>query len=155
MKIEIPLQELGNDVIIALDSTGRKISSRGEWIRHKWKVRKGWVKVHIAVDVKTKKLLALEITDERVGDGKMLKPLMRQAKRNITGGKIKAVYGDGTYDSRDNFNFLDSKEIEPIIKTRKDASIRAKGYPSRAKMVREMLGMKDGEISIDMEIDGL
>mgnify|MGYP000274079309 CR=1 FL=1 len=138
IKIEIPLQELGNDVIIALDSTGMKISSRGEWIRHKWKVRKGWVKVHIAVDIKTKKLLALEITDERIGDGKMLKPLMRQAKRNINGGRIKAVYGDGTYDSRDNFNFLDSEEIEPIIKTRKDASIRAKGSPSRAKMVREM-----------------
>ncbi|MEM5854008.1 MAG: hypothetical protein QW228_06585 [Candidatus Aenigmatarchaeota archaeon] len=25
---------------------------------------KGWIKVHIAVDVKTKKLLAIEITDE-------------------------------------------------------------------------------------------
>ena len=67
IKIEFPLQEIDNDVILAMDSTGMNVSSRGEWIRHKWKVKKGWVKVHIAVDVKTKKLLALEITDEGVG----------------------------------------------------------------------------------------
>lgn len=138
MDIELPLQEIGNDVIVALDSTGMKVSSRGEWIRHKWKVKKGWVKVHVAVDVKTKKLLALEITDERTGDGKMLKPLIRQTKRNSNGKKIKAAYGDGAYDSRDNFNFLDKEEIEPIIKTRKNASTKAKGSSSRAKMVREM-----------------
>ena len=67
----------------------------------------------------------------------MLKPLIKQAKRNSNGKKIKAVYGDGAYDSRDNFNFLDKEEIEPVIKTRKDASTRARGSPSRAKMVRE------------------
>ena len=137
MDIELPLQEIGNDIIVALDSTGMKVSNRGEWMREKWKVRRGWIKVHVAVDVKTKKLLALEITDERVGDGKMLKPLIKQAKRNSNGKKIKAVYGDGAYDSRDNFNFLDKEEIEPVIKTRKDASTRARGSPSRAKMVRE------------------
>jgi hypothetical protein len=42
-----------------------KVSNRGEWLREKWKTRKGWIKVHFVVDVKTKKLLALEITDER------------------------------------------------------------------------------------------
>jgi len=67
IKIEFPLQEIDNDIILAIDSTGMKVSSRGEWMRHKWKVKKGWIKVHVAVDVKTKKLLALEITDESVG----------------------------------------------------------------------------------------
>ena len=100
-------------------------------------MRRGWIKVHVAVDVKTKKLLALEVTDERVGDGKMLKPLIKQAKRNSNGRKIKAVYGDGAYDSRDNFNFLDKEEIQPVIKTRKNSSTRARGSPSRAKMVKE------------------
>ncbi len=137
MDIELPLQEIGNDIIVALDSTGMKVSNRGEWIREKWKVRRGWIKVHVAVDVKTKKLLALEVTDERVGDGKMLKPLIKQAKRNSNGRKIKAVYGDGAYDSRDNFNFLDKEEIQPVIKTRKNSSTRARGSPSRAKMVKE------------------
>lgn len=56
-------------------------------MRHKWKVRKGQVKIHIAVDVKTKKLLALEITDESIGNGKMLKPLIRQVKTRSMEGE--------------------------------------------------------------------
>jgi len=83
MHIDLPLQDIGNDVIIALDSSGMKVSNRGEWMRHKWKVRKGWIKVHIAVDVKTKSLLAFEITDERTGDGEMLEPLVEKAKKTI------------------------------------------------------------------------
>jgi len=135
LNIELP-RNLGEDLIIAIDSTGMKVTNRGEWIRHKWKTRKGWIKVHIAVDVKTKKLLALRVTDERTGDGKMLKPLVEQVKRR--GGKISRVYGDGGYDSRENFNYLAGKGIEPVIKTRKNASTKARGSPSRARMVREV-----------------
>ena len=138
IKIEFPLQELNDDIVVAIDSTGMKVSSRREWIRHKWKVKKGRIKVHVAVDVKTKKLLALEITDERAGDGKMLQPLIKQAKRNSNGKKIKAAYADGAYDSRNNFNFLDKEGTEPIIKIRKNASTRARGSPARAEKVREM-----------------
>ena len=103
-----------------------KVTNRGEWIRHKWKTRKGWIKVHIAVDTRTKKLLALRVTDEQVGDGKMLKPLVEDVKEK--GGKISKVYGDGGYDSRENFNYLSDNDIEPVIKTRKDASTQAKGF---------------------------
>jgi len=138
IKIEFPLQELNDDIVVAIDSTGMKVSSRGEWMRHKWKVKKGWVKVHVAVDVKTKKLLALEITDERTGDGKMLQPLIKQAKKNSNGKKIKAAYADGAYDSRNNFNFLDKEGTEPIIKIRKNASTRARGSPARAEKAREI-----------------
>ena len=135
LNIQLP-SDLGGDLIVAIDSTGMKVTNRGEWIRHKWKTRKGWIKVHIAVDVKTKKLLALEITDERTGDGKMLKPLVERVKDR--GGKISKVYGDGGYDSRENFNYLADNDIEPVIKTRKDASTQARGSPSRARMVREV-----------------
>jgi hypothetical protein len=59
----------GNDLVIAVDASGVKVTNRGEWIRHKWKVRRGSLKIHIAVDVKRKKILALEVTDEQVSDG--------------------------------------------------------------------------------------
>ena len=67
----------------------------------------------------------------------MLQPLIKQAKNNSNGKKIKAVYADGAYDSRENFNFLDKEEIEPIIRIRKNASTKARGSPARAEMVRE------------------
>ncbi len=54
-KLEIKINEkLGNDIVIALDSTGIKVANRGEWIRHKWHVRKGYLKIHVAVDIKRK-----------------------------------------------------------------------------------------------------
>ena len=68
-----------------MDASGIKVANRGEWIRHKWKVKRGYLKIHIAVDVKRKKILALKVTDEKVGDGQMLKPLVEEASKK---GKI-------------------------------------------------------------------
>ena len=39
----------------------------------KWNVqRKGYLKIHVAVNIKTKEILALEVTNETVHDGKIL-----------------------------------------------------------------------------------
>jgi len=73
IKIKINERLLGNDIVIALDSTGIKVANRGEWIRHKWHVRKGYLKIHVAVDIKNKKIISLEVTSEEVHDGKMLR----------------------------------------------------------------------------------
>jgi hypothetical protein len=54
---------------IAVDGSGVKVTNRGEWIRRKWKVKHGYVKIHIRVGVKRKKILALKVTGEKVGDG--------------------------------------------------------------------------------------
>ena len=134
LDVDLP-EQYEEDLIIAIDSSGMKVTNRGEWIRNKWRIRKGWIKVHIAVDVKTKKLLALEITDERVSDGKMLKPLIEQVKER--GGRVDRVYADGGYDSKENFNYLAENGIESVIKIRNNSSTKSRGSPSRAKRVRE------------------
>jgi len=33
------------DDVVGCDATGIKVSNRGEWIRHKWAVQRGWIKV--------------------------------------------------------------------------------------------------------------
>lgn len=38
-------------VITAIDATGMKVTNKGEWMREKWKKKRGWIKVHIIVDV--------------------------------------------------------------------------------------------------------
>jgi mRNA-degrading endonuclease RelE of RelBE toxin-antitoxin system len=48
-------------VIIAIDSTGIKVTNRGEWMRGKWKVRRGWIRVHAEIDVKTNQIPGLEV----------------------------------------------------------------------------------------------
>ncbi len=49
--------------------------------------RKVWIKVHIAVDVETKELLGVKVTDERTADHEMLKPL-------LDGIELKGVLAD-------------------------------------------------------------
>ena len=47
-KLEIKINEkIGNDIVIGLDSTGIKVANRGEWMRHNWHVRKGYLKMHM------------------------------------------------------------------------------------------------------------
>ena len=65
-KLDIRINpKLGDDVIIAIDSTGIKVANRGEWIRDKWNKRRGFLKIHVAADTKTKKILSMKVTDER------------------------------------------------------------------------------------------
>ncbi len=61
---------------------GIKVANRGEWIRHKWHVRRGYLKIHVAVNIKNKKIISLEVTSEEVHDGKMLKKLVDNASAN-------------------------------------------------------------------------
>ena len=71
--------------MIAVDSTGIKATNRGEWMLDKWKnkkrMRKGFIKIHVAVDIKTKKIVSMSVTKEDVYDGKMLKELVDGASK--------------------------------------------------------------------------
>jgi hypothetical protein len=55
-----------------VDSTGIKVANRGEWMRDKWNRRRGFLKIHVGVDVNSKKIRALKITDERSHDAQHL-----------------------------------------------------------------------------------
>src|SRR5919198_3156794 len=82
-RLDIKINErLGNDIVIALDSNGIKVANRGECMRHKWHVRKGCLKIHVAVDIKRKRILSLEVTSEEVHDSKMLNELVDNASEN-------------------------------------------------------------------------
>ena len=62
------------DTVISIDSTGIKVTNRGQRLRDKWlvKERKGHLKIHAAVDTKTKEILALGVADEEIHDGNKL-----------------------------------------------------------------------------------
>jgi hypothetical protein len=113
-KLKIKINEkIGDDIVIALDSTGIKVANRGEWMRHKWHVRKGYLKIHVSVDIKKKRILSLEVTSEEVHDGKMLKKLVDNATKN---NNVKRVLADGMYDNNKNFRYLSKNNIKPTIK---------------------------------------
>jgi len=141
MKVDVAATvELDKDVTIAVDSTGIKVTNRGEWIRKKWKVKRGFIKVHIAVDTKTKQILAIEVTREDVGDGRMLGKLVKNSS-NVT--DLRRVIGDGAYDSKNNFRMLSEMGVDPLIRVRKNASLKADGCLPRRFAVEEQFGNSD------------
>lgn len=125
-------------IIVAIDATGMKVTNRGEWMREKWKKRRGWIKVHIIVDAITKELLGFLVTDERVGDNKEFKNLIEQAEKTLNGRKIALALADGAHDNKDSFNYLKKKGITSGIKLRKNVSTRSRGSPYRAQCAREL-----------------
>lgn len=137
MKVEVASNvQLDKDVTIAVDSSGIKVSNRGEWIHKKWRVQRGFIKVHIAVDVKTKQILAIEVTKEDVGDGRMFGKLV---KGSAGIANVKKVIGDGAYDSKANFRLASDMDIEPLIRVRRNASFKADGCMPRKFAVVEQL----------------
>lgn len=119
-KLDIKTNErIGNDIIIVLDSTGIKVTNRGEWLPHRWNVRKGYLKIHVAVDIKKKKIVSLEVTSEEVHDGSRLKKLIDNVSEN---NDVKRVIADGAYDNKENFQYLFDNNIEAAIKVRKNST---------------------------------
>jgi IS5 family transposase len=147
-RLEIKINEkLGNDIVIALDSTGIKVANRGEWMRHKWHVRKGYLKIHVAVDIKKKRILSLEVTSEEIhDDGKMLKKLVDNASEN---NDVKGVLADGMYDSNNNFRYLSKNHIKPGIKTRSNSKVKSTNCQARnMSVVRQQANPKRWKHSV-------
>lgn len=115
-------------ISVAIDSSGIKVSNSGDWIRKKWKVKRGYLKIHLAVDARSKQAVSMEVTGETVSDASQTEHLLQNA---MIRNKIDRAYADGAYDSRANFNFLASNGIDPAIKVRKNASRKARGSYAR------------------------
>ena len=106
---------------IAIDSSGLKISGEGEWkVKiHGADKRRSWIKIHIGVDTQTQELVAVEVTNEKIGDATVLPKLVDKA-----GKKIKRVLADGAYDSASCRKYLHKKKVQDCIPPRKNGKIR-------------------------------
>jgi DUF438 domain-containing protein len=119
-------------IIIAIGGTGIKVTNRGQWIRETWHIKnnnkKEYLKIHVAVNIKTKKILSMmKVTDiEHVHDSKALPELVNgiiESDNVIVA--IGKLYVDGSYDDiNDIFRFLADNGGLPYIKIRKNARIR-------------------------------
>jgi len=97
-----------NPVSIAVDASGIKVHNGGDWIRSIWRARrKGYLKFHIAVDIRTGQIVSMDVSSEKVSDGRRMTRLVRRAQESV---RVKRVLGDGAYDTKANFNFLSERE---------------------------------------------
>jgi hypothetical protein len=88
---------------------------------------------HIPVNVKTGKILFIDVTKENISDGARAISLVQSASKNIRS------LMDGAYDRRSIFNYLSNKGIGPVIRVRKNSSSKARGSIARKLVVIEQL----------------
>ncbi len=91
--------------------------------------KKGYLKIHIAVDVKSKKILSMKVTDcEHVHDSKVLPKLVENIIKSDSITAIGKLFADdGSYEGNDIFRYLSADiGILPYIKVRKNAKVRLK-----------------------------
>jgi hypothetical protein len=67
-----------------------KVHNTSDWIRHVWKVKKGYLKIHFAVDVRTGQVVSMDVSSEKVHDGKRLKRLVKRVEENVRVGRVLA-----------------------------------------------------------------
>jgi hypothetical protein len=80
LTVAIPCRPPGEPLHLVVDSTGLKALGEGEWKvrRHGADRRRVRRKVHLAVDADGHEIRAVEMTDQRHGDGEILPDLLAQ-----------------------------------------------------------------------------
>ena len=71
-----------------------------------YKNKKGYLKIHIAVNVKTKEILSMKVTDEHVHDSKALPELVNDVTKSDKQITIGKLFADGAYDGNEIFRYL-------------------------------------------------
>jgi hypothetical protein len=132
-----PLEEKEEPVAIAVDSTGVKVHRAGGWVERKHGKRKRYVKLHFAVDVESKEVVAMTVSTDDVHDVKAFQGLLEGAEKRR---RVIQWLGDGAYDSGEVYEALEARGIKPAIKPRRN-SVPDTASPARGRAVREFLGL--------------
>lgn len=128
-KLDFNIHPKNHNMVVASDGSGIKLSNRGEWMREKWAIRRGWIKVVILGDIDGN-IIDIIIGDENLNENTSARKMIKKNK-----AKINKFFGDGLYDTKENFRLLDRLGIMPVIKIRENACAKAKGCMARKKQV--------------------
>ena len=89
---------------LIVDASGLTITKKGDYIEQKWiRKKKEFIKLHIAVDAKSEKIMSIRITKGNVHDSKKFSPMIREAYENYD---IDKVYADKAHNNRRTFNLF-------------------------------------------------
>ena len=107
-------------------------------MRQKWQKRRGFLKIHVAVDVKSKQITGVTITDDKSHDSKHFISLVEESKQF---GNVITTLADGAYDTKDDFSYLYHEDITAGIKTRKNSSVNTDCYPRRKSVLAQLFNL--------------
>ena len=97
---------------VLVDSTGLKIYGAGQWLeeKHSAKSRRGWRKLHLALDADSGEIIAHSLTDQDTSDVSQVEPLLGQIE-----DEIGQFTGDGAYDGDPTYNAVLHHSVQAKI----------------------------------------
>lgn len=129
---------------IVLDTTGLKVYGEGEWRAEKYGGKKKWKKLHLAIDLRTGKLILSELSEERVHDTAYMEKALQAGNRRQ--GKILI---DGVADSRKCYSLAQRYNKSLLTPPKKRAVIRPEpeleGRNDAIKIIRRLYGGEVGK----------
>lgn len=137
LKVQIPYRRAEGPLNLLVDSTGIKFLGDGEWQARKHGIqgRRQWRKVHLAMDIATSDIRAVEFTPSREGDSPVLPDLLGQIPEDEDIGTVTA---DGAYDTRRCHGAVIARGGTAIIPTRRNGRAWKEDCPA-AKARNETL----------------
>ncbi len=99
-------------VHVVIDATGLKVYGAGEWLveKHGERGKRGWRKLHLAVDPSTGEILASELTSNEDGDASQVGALLGQIP-----GPLASVIADGAYDGEPTYRAVAERQPDPPV----------------------------------------
>jgi hypothetical protein len=121
-------------LLAGIDSSGMMTQRKGAWLEvrfHHYMKTKDFKKIHIFVDLISKKILYCTMTQGKAHDASQLPKILRQTPWI----KVEIILGDGGYDTKECFHAITQYGAAPGIKVRKNSTTKSRGCPSRRRAV--------------------
>lgn len=152
-----------NEVTVIIDATGVSLNQYGQWItvrNGKKKTKKKFVKIHLAVDKDSGKILVGICSKGWKHEHKFGVQIVKSLKRTFSkhGKTIKAELLDSGYLSREMTDEIEKSKAKPYIKMKKNSTTKSKGSPSWKRNIRFQKDQPDEfmkEYSYRVVIEGI
>jgi hypothetical protein len=97
---------------VVIDVTGLKVHGAGEWLveKHGERGKRGWRKLHLAVDPSTGEILACELTSNEEGDASQVSALLAQIP-----GPLASEVAGGAYDGEPVYRAVSGRKPDPPV----------------------------------------
>ncbi len=108
---------------VIMDGTGIMVNNTYVWIdeKSKTKRKRNWKKLHFVIDRKKKTILFLEVMDKDTNEAEnenMQDTMMKTLENIDDNTTIARAFGDGLYDSNDNFDMFADAGVELVTRIR-------------------------------------
>ena len=136
VRLDSSFKAKADNLVVGIDGSGLKVQNRGEWMREKWKIRRGWVKIVIMGDKKGN-IVDIRVGNENLDERAAGRGMLRENRKNVD-----KCLADGLHDCEDTFDLCDDLNIEAGIKIRENANPSGLGPRPRAVQEYQKKGYK-------------